>query len=61
METEEWQQFYRSGKVADYLAYREAAENEAAFIQDRKEEAVNHAGICHSDGNDLTGASYGRI
>lgn len=62
METKEWQQFYRSGKVADYLAYKEAAGNKAAFMQDRKgEEAVKHAGICDGNRNDLTGPSHGRI
>lgn len=61
METKEWQQFYHSGKVADYLAYKEAAEDKAAFLQDRNEEALKDAGICTGDGNDLTGPSHGRI
>ena len=62
METKEWQQFYHSGKVADYLAYREAAEGKAAFLQDRNEEEnLKDAGICAGDGYDLTGPSHGRI
>lgn len=62
METKEWQQFYRSGRVADYLAYREAAEGKAVFLQDRNEEEnLKDAGICAGDGNDLTGSPHGRI
>ncbi len=62
METNEWQRFLQTGKVTDYLAYREKAS--AVFVEEngqRRENTVNHAGFCNSDGNDITGISHGRI
>lgn len=62
METNEWQRFLQTGKVTDYLAYREKV---SAVLQEehrqRGEKTVNHAGFCNSDGNDITGISHGRI
>ena len=60
METNEWQRFYKTGKVDDYLTYREAA---AGCIDTGKEreETGKHAGFCSSNGNDFASASYGRI
>lgn len=67
METKEWQQFYRTGKVEDYLVYREAAadsirmEKKDGIHENRGEETVGHAGFCNSDRDDFTGTSHGRI
>ena len=60
MEANEWQRFYKSGKIEDYLTYREAV-TDCADTGEKGAEAVKHAGFCNSDGNDFTGASYGRI
>lgn len=62
METEEWQKFFRTGKVEDYLAYREKTSNISGCDTGMKgEKCNNHAGICSSDRNDFTGISHGRI
>ncbi len=65
MEIKEWQQFYKTGRIEDYLIYREAAaRNDAGQMtsEDGKgEETVGHAGFCNSDRDDFTGASHGRI
>ncbi len=60
METNEWQRFYKTGKIEDYLTYREAVAD-CADSGKKREEAINNAGFCNSDGNDFAGASYGRI
>lgn len=60
METSEWQRFYKTGKIEDYLTYREAVAN-LADTGKKGEEAINNAGFCNSDGNDFAGASHGRI
>lgn len=57
METNEWQRFYKTGKVEDYLTYREVAVNRADTGK-KREEAINNAGFCNSDGDDFAGASH---
>lgn len=61
METKEWQRFYETGRIEDYLMYRAAATDAAAYGAEEKEEgeeAVGHAGFCNSDRDDFTGASH---
>lgn len=59
METKEWQRFYETGKIEDYLNYREKISNR--MEEGKGEKAVEHAGFCNSDRDDLTGTSHGRI
>lgn len=65
METKEWQQFYKTGRIEDYLIYREAAAGNGVghMINEKREgeENVGHAGFCSSDRDDFTGASHGGI
>lgn len=64
METKEWQRFYRTGRIEDYLIYKEAVKNDAGHMPGEKgkgEETVGHAGFCNSDRDGFTGASHGRI
>lgn len=60
METEEWRQFYKTGKIKDYLIYRESV-SDCTDAGKKGEEAVKHAGFCDSDRDDFTGASHGGI
>lgn len=59
METKEWQQFWKTGNISDYLAYREQEDNHTK--SGKGEKTVKHAGICSSDRDDFAGPSHGRI
>ena len=52
-----WDTFYMSGKVADYLSYREAAENAADRTQSEEDASGRswHAGFCGSNRDSLKG------
>lgn len=60
METKEWQRFLETGRVEDYLTYKEAVAN-CSKKEEKGEKTVEHAGFCYSDRDDFTGASHGRI
>jgi len=60
METKEWQRFLETGRVEDYLIYKEAVA-ECSESRQKGEKTVEHAGFCYSDRDDLTGTSHGRI
>lgn len=65
MEIKEWQQFYKTGKIEDYLSYKEAAARNTDGYGRKEtgkgEETVEYAGFCNSNRDDFTGASHGRI
>ena len=48
-----WEQFISSGKIEDYLKFKEQTRNESSF----KGETVG-AGFYHRNGNDYQGSAY---
>lgn len=68
MREEKWQDFYRSGRIIDYLSYKAYADevlDEAiarhGLQRARKEDIKPDAGICRSNRDDNWKHSDGRI
>lgn len=64
METKEWQRFYETGRIEDYLRYKNGTDGigtERERNGQKEERIAGNAGFCDRDGDDFAGTSHGRI
>lgn len=64
METKEWQRFYETGRIEDYLRYKNRMDGIATKRErngQKEERVAGNAGFCDRDRDDFAGASHGRI